>query len=679
MILKSEGFQEKNPGFLTVISNVTADITQTDDFIEDPDQILRHQNSQYYPIQPIYGRLSHSHDHLIIIGNDGAARLFLINEMIGSGTLYLGKTLKAKIATIPKPLEPLARVDKGPEADYYDFYLDEGNSPDKENEQKDQMMSASSSFRHTKKSHAQHEARQTKEFKKKASERNLRNFSDHRSLEKQQAYEHILQHASRKDVEEDGRKKKTVKGSLKSPGKANVRGDSSPRKNPAMRSPSSFYSKISRQTTHASTVNKDTSTSNKFHSFITGNKKKKDVVSSGITPSLGSTHPHIKGVHLPNSSHQTLAMVASMPLFELATLTPKEKRVNFLKLKSFLAKNDLYPSRYRPLIWRFLLRLPENTVAFSHLVQRGVHPAYEDLYDHYPIPSQKLFQRLQNLCSQATHWAGILGDAPYLPALAFPFTLVYGSDELASLETVMTIMMYWGFSWHVTHPNPPMHFIDTFNSLLKLHELSLYQHFQKLSIIPGIYCWQLISTLFTEICNRNSWLQLMDYLFTYFTNLCNLILLPIAIMKDLKTILFSCDSINKIATIFHNQQVMNIHSILHSVQEMLKNTPEKYFVNVVTKYYSDKSYQLNGKKMVEELNYLAEEEEAKENLALANGQPRFPLLKGKNCHLLSALIASYLLHTYLLCFLSPSSSLFLLFFSDSSPHIANLSTFFLFR
>jgi hypothetical protein len=26
-----------------------------------------------------------------------------------------------------------------------------------------------------------------------------------------------------------------------------------------------------------------------------------------------------------------------------------------------------YPARYRPLVWRFLLKLPENTIAFSDL------------------------------------------------------------------------------------------------------------------------------------------------------------------------------------------------------------------------------------------------------------------------------------------------------------------------
>jgi hypothetical protein len=57
----------------------------------------------------------------------------------------------------------------------------------------------------------------------------------------------------------------------------------------------------------------------------------------------------------------------STPLFELATLTAKEKQVNLQKLKTFLATNGEYPTRYRPLIWRFLLKLPENTQAFTDL------------------------------------------------------------------------------------------------------------------------------------------------------------------------------------------------------------------------------------------------------------------------------------------------------------------------
>lgn len=43
-------------------------------------------------------------------------------------------------------------------------------------------------------------------------------------------------------------------------------------------------------------------------------------------------------------------------------------------------------------------------------MNRGIHPSFENLYDKYPIQNRKIFDRLQNLCSQVAHWAPILAD-----------------------------------------------------------------------------------------------------------------------------------------------------------------------------------------------------------------------------------------------------------------------------
>ena len=44
-----------------------------------------------------------------------------------------------------------------------------------------------------------------------------------------------------------------------------------------------------------------------------------------------------------------------------------------------------------------------------------------------------------------------------MPQMVFPFVLLYGSDELAALETAMTVLMWWGHSFHATFPHPPVH------------------------------------------------------------------------------------------------------------------------------------------------------------------------------------------------------------------------------
>lgn len=49
----------------------------------------------------------------------------------------------------------------------------------------------------------------------------------------------------------------------------------------------------------------------------------------------------------------------------------------------------------RTFIWRNLLQLPENHVAYSALLDKGTHPAFANLHQMYPIKSRKLLRVLQ--------------------------------------------------------------------------------------------------------------------------------------------------------------------------------------------------------------------------------------------------------------------------------------------
>ena len=49
----------------------------------------------------------------------------------------------------------------------------------------------------------------------------------------------------------------------------------------------------------------------------------------------------------------------------------------------------------RMFIWRSLLKLPENHVAYSSLVDKGTHTAFARLHEEYPIKSRKLLRVLQ--------------------------------------------------------------------------------------------------------------------------------------------------------------------------------------------------------------------------------------------------------------------------------------------
>ena len=61
----------------------------------------------------------------------------------------------------------------------------------------------------------------------------------------------------------------------------------------------------------------------------------------------------------------------------------------------FKEMNDNKASLFRLFIWRSLLRLPENHVAFSVLIDKGTHTAYARLHEQYPIKSRRLLRVLQ--------------------------------------------------------------------------------------------------------------------------------------------------------------------------------------------------------------------------------------------------------------------------------------------
>lgn len=166
----------------------------------------------------------------------------------------------------------------------------------------------------------------------------------------------------------------------------------------------------------------------------------------------------------------------------------------------------------------------------------------------------------------------------------FPFTLVYNTDELAALETCMSIMMWWGHSWHATHPNPPVHIIDALDTLLKYQDSKLHAHLKAIKVAPGVLGWAMMSNLFTEVLSRTNWLKLMDTLICHFDQISIILLAPVAIMKELKSVLLTCDTAAQATLLLRSQQNMNMATVIRVMLEWLRHTPPKYFSSVATRH-----------------------------------------------------------------------------------------------
>jgi len=106
-----------------------------------------------------------------------------------------------------------------------------------------------------------------------------------------------------------------------------------------------------------------------------------------------------------------------------------------------------YPSNERTLIWKHLLELPLNKENFEALLLKGPHPAYEHLYQKYPIEPISLYERFIRILSTLAHWCEFLTKVDFFPALVFPFVKSIENDDLVIFEITVSLLMHWSKEW----------------------------------------------------------------------------------------------------------------------------------------------------------------------------------------------------------------------------------------
>jgi hypothetical protein len=222
----------------------------------------------------------------------------------------------------------------------------------------------------------------------------------------------------------------------------------------------------------------------------------------------------------------------------------------------------------------------------------------------------------------------------------FPFVVMFGSDEIAALEAVMTVLMWWGHSWQATFPNPPVHLTDTFDALLALHDDRLHAHLYECEIPPGLMCWTLLSTLFSEILPSPTWLGVMDYIFSHLREMELMFLLPIAILKEIRISLLANNEQRHIVKYIRQPQTLDALQLLRAVTVIRRNTPEHLLTAITSTVpvSDDMSTGGGGSKSIlkrsgSQMSKPSPDEQdmgqVREDIAAQEGNPIFPLPKGR--------------------------------------------------
>ncbi|NWH57772.1 TBC31 protein, partial [Geococcyx californianus] len=265
-------------------------------------------------------------------------------------------------------------------------------------------------------------------------------------------------------------------------------------------------------------------------------------------------------------------------LLKLQVNTAPENKENELpgglnkkRLRALLKGFGEYPAKYRMFVWRSLLQLPENYLAFSSLIDKGTHSAFVNIQNEYPIKSRKLLRVLQRTLSALAHWSSIFAEMPYIPLLAFPFVKLFQNNQLICFEVVATVVVNFCQHWFEYFPNPPVNVLSMMENILAHHDKELLQHLIKYNVTSQVYAWPLLETLFSEVLTREEWLKVFDNIFSnhpsYF------LMMVVAYIICSRVSLLHCNQKADFEYFFHHRNNLDINNVIRKAYRLMEATP----------------------------------------------------------------------------------------------------------
>uniref|UniRef100_A0A1B6D5C7 Rab-GAP TBC domain-containing protein n=1 Tax=Clastoptera arizonana TaxID=38151 RepID=A0A1B6D5C7_9HEMI len=176
------------------------------------------------------------------------------------------------------------------------------------------------------------------------------------------------------------------------------------------------------------------------------------------------------------------------------------KILNIEKLLPLLKQFGEYPEKYRRLIWKNLLQLPGNQVAYETLERKGIHSEYNSLEEKYPLKNKTLLRNLLRILSCLSHWTPFFSQVKYMPVFVLPFLKVFKYDRLVCFEIIASIIVNWCQLWFEYFPLPPVKLLSIVEDVLFEHDSELSSHLTRHKITPDVYAWPLLETAFSEVC-----------------------------------------------------------------------------------------------------------------------------------------------------------------------------------
>lgn len=242
------------------------------------------------------------------------------------------------------------------------------------------------------------------------------------------------------------------------------------------------------------------------------------------------------------------------------------------RLLPILKEFGEYPKNYRAMIWKTILKLPQNHNSFARLLKQEPHSCVGSFSKRYSLVDQKALHNLSRIASCLAHWTPIFSYVNYLPKFIFPFLKIFKCDLLLCFELIATLLSNHCQLWFEFAPlQIPYNYLCLIENILMDSDPKLYEFYKSKTITPEIYAVPLMETAFSETLEEQQWLQLWDHIMSNDPHF--MIFVIVAYNSSLRSTIMRYESADGIEKVFREQNYVNFKKLTSKAYRLMEKCP----------------------------------------------------------------------------------------------------------
>lgn len=237
------------------------------------------------------------------------------------------------------------------------------------------------------------------------------------------------------------------------------------------------------------------------------------------------------------------------------------------------------------MIWRAIMRLPQNSRAFMALIKKAgvrtdiqnnsyMHPCVAYYDSMFPLVDRKSLRNLKKTVSALTYWCNLFAHLSFLPSFVFPFLKVWPQDSMSCFETIATVLLNQCQLWFEYSPLEPYNYLCIIENILSHYDKELFGFYVQQGLSSHDYAWKLLQNALSEVLLEEQWLMVWDHIITnesYF-----LLFTIVAYNRALKKLTMNTSTTKETQLLLQSQiPNLDVKHVINMTYSMISTCPEE--------------------------------------------------------------------------------------------------------